>query len=566
MVKRWLPPPIHDETQVKQLGKDLNIGSDLASILITRGVDTYEKAKAFFRAERSQLHDPFLMDDMAKAIDRMDVALAKGEKIMVYGDYDVDGTSAVALVYSFLKKRHEATEFYVPDRYLEGYGISVLGIEYAKTEGITLIIALDCGIKANDKVDLANSYGIDFIICDHHLPGAELPAAHAILNPKKPGCSYPFKELPGCGIGFKLAQAWCQRHEFPFSELEEYLDLVAVAISADIVPMVGENRVLTTEGLKKMKVNPNPGFKCLMEVFYDKPFYEVNDLVFSVGPRINAAGRMAHGKEAVELMIAKTEEEAKEKAIIINERNALRKDVDRNTTIEAMLETADLDLDKKTTVLFNPEWHKGVLGIVASRLIEKYHRPTIVLCESNGMATGSARSVAGFDLHDALDKCSDLLEQWGGHMFAAGMILKKENVPLLQVRFEEIVASRITLEQLTPPVAYDAEIPIARITAKYMSIIRQMAPFGPQNMNPVFRSNDVWDTGYARLAGAGHLQLSLVQDDRSRGLRCIAFGLGEHYDRISAGESFDICYTIEENYWEGKMNLQLNIKDIQWRR
>jgi single-stranded-DNA-specific exonuclease len=565
--KRWIEASIPDRQLTKRLAHELNIGSDLTSILINRGFTTFDEVKHFFRPTLDNLHDPFLMKDMEKAVARISQARAANESVMIYGDYDVDGTSAVALVYSFLKPFFTHIHFYIPDRYTEGYGISFLGIDEAERLGCKLIIALDCGIKANDKTQYAFEKNIDFIICDHHLPGSELPIASAILNPKQDGCNYPFKELPGCGIGFKLCQALATHWEAPMEQIFAFIDLVAMAISADLVPIVGENRVLTYLGLQKLKSNPNPGFKALLEFYYEKPFYEVSDLVFSVGPRINAAGRMAHGKESVQLMIAANEVEAREIAKSINSRNDDRREVDQHITAEAfeMIRNEVGFETRKSNVVFSNHWHKGVVGIVASRLIEKHFRPTVVLCESNGKATGSARSVPGFDLYSALEQCAHLLEQFGGHTHAAGMTMALDQVQPFKELFEKIVSERITDDQLIPTLSYDATIPLSRINAKFMNIIKQMAPFGPQNMNPIFRANNVWDKGYAKLAGEHHLQLWLVDEEGARSMKAVAFNQGRHLDRIANGESFDICFQLEENHWEGKTNLQLNIKDLRFK-
>ncbi len=565
--KEWIPNKEPDKHLAEQLGKEVNVGTDLAGLLIQRGVNNFEEAHKFFRPSLNDLHDPFLMKGMGIAVDRIITAIKKKETMMIYGDYDVDGTSAVALVWMFLSKIYGNVLFYIPDRYNEGYGISFTGIDRAAESGATLMIALDCGIKAVDKVAYARTKNIDFIICDHHLPGNELPQALAILNPKQADCPYPFKELPGCGIGFKLCQALTQKMNLEMPPLLEYLDLVAMAIGADIVPIVGENRILTYNGLKKLKENPNHGFRALLEFYYEKPFYEVSDLVFSVGPRINAAGRMAHGSEAVQLMASSSIEDAREHAKLINSRNTDRQGVDKTITADAldMLFKDPKIADKKSTVVYNPLWHKGVVGIVASRLIEKYHRPTIVLCESNGKATGSARSVNDFDIYNAIEKCSDLLEQFGGHQFAAGMTMTLENVPIFIDKFEQVVSQSITAAQLMPSIVYDMEIPISRITPKFIAIINQFAPFGPHNMNPVFLSRNVWDTGYAKQVGnGGHLSMNITQADGTKPMRAIGFGLGDAYEGVSSGRSFDMLYTIEENHFNGNVTVQLNLKDLKF--
>ncbi|MBI3235169.1 MAG: single-stranded-DNA-specific exonuclease RecJ [Bacteroidetes bacterium] len=564
--KRWIAPPVYNADLVSKLSHSLNIGSDLAEVLINRGIDSYETAQTYFRPNLKSLHDPYLMLGMDKAVNRICKAIDQNERILIYGDYDVDGTSAVAVVYSFLSKIHSNIAYYIPDRYGEGYGISTKGIDYAAENNISLIIALDCGIKSVDKVAYANEKNIDFIICDHHLPDEELPAAYSILNPKQKNCNYPFKELPGCGIGFKLCQALAIKLNIPASEVEIYIDLVAVAISADIVPLVGENRILTYFGLLKLKENPNKGLQALLNINNEnKPSYTVNDLVFGVTPKINAAGRMAHGNEAVALMTTGSEEKAKSIAESINVRNTDRKDVDQNITKEALEMLAQMPelQDKNSTLVYHPDWHKGVVGIVASRLIEKYYRPTIVLCSADGIASGSARSIEGFDLYAAIESCGDLLNQFGGHTFAAGMTLPVENINLFRERFEIEVTKRITPDMLIESVRYDAEIELNRISPKFLSIIKQMAPFGPHNMNPTFRSNNVWDTGYVRIVGNNHLQMYLTQEDGNKGIKAIAFNQAHHYETINKGCSFDICYTIEENHWDGKVYTQLNIKDLK---
>jgi single-stranded-DNA-specific exonuclease len=504
---------------------------------------------------------------MDKAIERIDKAIANKEKILIYGDYDVDGTTAVATVYSFFSNRYDRLDYYIPDRYTEGYGISFMGIDWAANNGFSLIISLDCGIKAIDKVSYAANKGVDFIICDHHLPGDELPEAVAILNPKQKDCPYPFKELSGCGIGFKLLHAYSIKHHIAFDEVEQYIDLAAVSVCADLVPILDENRVIVHYGLKRLKQNPNNGLKALLSTYQDRPDYTVNDIVFFIGPRINAAGRIADAKDAVRLMISKDVNEARAIAELVNQHNLERRNFDSTITEHAfdMVKKDESFHERKSTVLFHNEWHKGVIGIVASRLIEKYYRPTVILTESNGMATGSARSVEGFDLYHAIEQCADLLEQYGGHTHAAGLTLRLEKLNDFAERFESIVASTITERSLTPEIEYDAEIPLRLITSKFYQVLNQFAPFGPGNMNPVFMSRNVWDVGDAMIVGNNHLKLTLTQADDARVYKAIAFGLGEHYEKVSQGISFDMCYTIEENHFNGHTNLQLNIKDIQFR-
>lgn len=568
MTKRWNPKTEPDQQLVESLSKEINLNKVLTGILVQRDVKTYEDAKKFFRPQLADLYDPFLMKGMQNAVNRIDEAIERNEKILVYGDYDVDGTTAVATVFSFLKNRYPNIDYYIPDRYTEGYGISFMGIDWANNNNFSLIIALDCGIKAVDKVSYAKQRGIDFIICDHHLPGDEIPDAVAVLNPKQADCTYPFKELSGCGIGFKLVQAYCKNHQLPSELLYEYLDLAAVSVASDLVPILDENRVLAHFGLKKLKENPNSGLKALLDTYNERPEYSVNDIVFFIGPRINAAGRIADAKESVRLMTEGNYELAKTIALHVNQHNIERRNFDQTITEHAFsLIEADKEYgNRKSTVLFHNEWHKGVIGIVASRLIEKYYRPTVILTESNGMATGSARSVEGFDLYKAIEECSDLLEQYGGHTHAAGLTLRLENVNKFTERFEKVVAANIKETSLEPEIEYDYEIPFRIISSKFFNILKQFAPFGPGNPNPVFMSRNVWDVGDAMTVGNNHLKLSLTQEEGARIFKAIAFGLGEHYDKVSQGISFDICYTIEENHFNGHSNLQLNIKDISFRQ
>jgi single-stranded-DNA-specific exonuclease len=567
MTKRWTHKKEPETTVVDELSTSININKTLSGILVQRGIHQFNIAKKFFRPQYADLHDPFLMKGMDIAITRIDEAVAKGEKVLVYGDYDVDGTTSVAIVYDFLSERCRNADFYIPDRYTEGYGISFIAIDWASNNGFSLIIALDCGIKANDKIRYANGKGIDFIICDHHLPGDEVPDAVAILNPKQVDCPYPFKELSGCGIGFKLLQAYTIKHEIPFTQIEKYIDLVAISISADLVPILDENRILVHAGLKKLKTNPNPGLRALLEAYAPKPEFSVSDVVFFIGPRINAAGRIADAKDSVRLMIASNYTKAQKIAELVNQHNIERRGFDLSITEQAfeMVEKDETFASRKSTVLFHNEWHKGVIGIVASRLIEKYYRPTIVLTESNGLATGSARSVEGFDLYNAIEACSDLLEQYGGHTHAAGLTMKLDNVKQFAAKFEQVVATNIVERSLTPEIEYDTEIPLRTITPKFFSVLKQFAPFGPGNQSPVFMSKNVWDVGDVTIVGNNHLKLSLTQEDGGRIFKAIAFGLGEHYEKVSKGISFDICYTIEENHFNGHVNLQLNIKDILFR-
>jgi single-stranded-DNA-specific exonuclease len=564
MQKRWVEREVENLTAIAGLQESLKIDRILADLLVKRGINTYEESRYFFRPALEQLHDPFLMKDMEVAIDRIELAIQTGEKILIYGDYDVDGTTSVALTYSFLRKHHSEIDFYIPDRYREGYGISTQGIDYASEHGYSLIIALDCGIKSVDKIAYANEKGVDFIICDHHLPGDVLPAAIAVLDPKRSDCEYPYKELSGCGIGFKLIQAYAQKNDLPFEEISAYLDLVACSIASDIVPITGENRVLAWFGLHKLNTDPCKGLTALMNLSGRKDDLTITDVVFTIGPRINAAGRIDDAKHAVNLLIADNDALAFEKGEIINTKNTERKEHDSLITEQALaLIDTNPDLTaRKTTVVYNQDWHKGVIGIVASRLTEKYYRPTIVLTNSNGLAAGSARSVIGFDLYEALSECSDLLEQFGGHKYAAGMTMKTENIPAFQQRFEEVVSRTITDEQLIQSINIDAEIALNHIDAKFFRILKQFEPFGPQNMAPIFLSRNVYTYGSASLAGTNHLKMSVQQDDQTY-FNCIGFGLGEFLPMINSGAPFDLCYTIEENVWKEKRSIQLNIKGIR---
>ncbi|RZA03792.1 MAG: single-stranded-DNA-specific exonuclease RecJ [Sphingobacteriaceae bacterium] len=565
MNKRWSIRETADDTVVNNLAGVLNIDTVLSALLVHRGITTYEEARYFFRPDYRHLHDPFLMADMEKAILRIEEAIAKGEKVLIYGDYDVDGTTAVALVYSFFKNHHANMEYYIPDRYTEGYGISTQGIDYAAQHGFSLIIALDCGIKSVDKIAYANTKNIDFIICDHHTPGDELPAAVAVLDPKRKDCEYPYKELSGCGIGFKLAQAYAEKNDIPFEEVSIYFDLAAVSIACDIVPITGENRILAYYGLQKINTNPCIGIKKLMEVAGRTGNFTISDIVFLLGPRINAAGRIDDAKHAVELLIACTEEAANEKGELINIKNTERKGHDLQITDEAlsMIGSDDILIGRKSTVVYNENWHKGVIGIVASRLTEKYYRPTIVLTRSNSHVAGSARSVLGYDLYEALCGCSDLLIQFGGHKYAAGLTMHPENVPAFIDKFEEVVSATITEEQLIQQITIDAEISLSQIEPKFFRVLNQFAPFGPENMLPVFITKNVYVSGNAGLVGGKHLKMAVMQPGSSA-FECIAFNHSEYLEKIKKDIPFDICYTIEENIWKERRTIQLNIKGIRF--
>ena len=569
MQKEWIIKSKGDETEVSLLANELNIGFALSNLLIQRGIKTYDQAKAFFRPSLENLYDPFLMKNMDKAVKRLALAIKRKEKILVYGDYDVDGTTSVSLVYSFIKKRYTNLEYYIPDRYDEGYGISYSSIDHALKNNITLIIALDCGIKAVEKVAYATQRDIDFIICDHHTPGDIVPDACAVLDPKQKDCNYPFKELSGCGVGFKFIQAYVIQEKSDINEIYDYLDLVAVSIASDIVPIIDENRILAHFGLNKLYSNPQTGLKAIMKISgIEDRAIKVEDIVFKIGPRINAAGRMESGKNAVELLVSDDIKFATEMSLKINAFNTQRRNVDTNITQQAlqMLQKNSEFKSKKSTVLYNESWHKGVIGIVASRLTETFYRPTVVLTQSNGFATGSARSVDGFDLYQAIDACSDLLESFGGHMYAAGLTLKPENVKKFTQRFEDYVSSNITPEQLIPKIEIDAELKFSEITSKFFRILEQFRPFGPGNMAPVFFTENVTDIGSGKPVGANteHLKLDLIHEDTPfTPVPAIAFNMAYHWPAIKDGTAFDIAYSITENDFMGKKSLQLVVKDIK---
>lgn len=564
MQKRWALKQNPDINEVKRISAELGIDDVLGGMLLQRGINTFDEARFFFRPDMRHLHDPFLMAGMEQAIERIEQAMQAEEKILIYGDYDVDGTTAVTLVYSFFKKRYPNLGYYIPDRYIEGYGISTKGIDYAADNGFSLIVALDCGIKSIDKIDYANELGIDFIICDHHTPGPQLPAAVAVLDPKRADCDYPYKELSGCGIGFKLIQAYAQKNDIPFDEVAQYLDLVVTSIACDIVHITGENRTLASFGLQKLNNEPGTGIKVLMELAGKNNNYSVSDVVFMIGPRINAAGRIDDARHAVELLLAEDPDLAKEKGMLISEKNMERKEHDLAITDEAlsMIAGDTLSSGRKSTVVFNERWHKGVIGIVASRLTEKYYRPTIVLTRSNGHVAGSARSVVGFDLYEALCGCSDLLLQFGGHKYAAGLTMKPEQVEAFAERFEEVVSASITEQQLIQEIQIDAELKLEQITPKFFRVLNQFGPFGPENMCPVFMSRNVSVYGNVSLVGSNHIKMSVHQSG-SPLFDCIAFNQGECIEELRKGKPFDICYTIEENVWRDKRSIQLNIKGIR---
>ncbi|MDR0712595.1 MAG: single-stranded-DNA-specific exonuclease RecJ [Prevotellaceae bacterium] len=569
MDKRWILKANGAPRVVEDLASALSIEPSLANLLVQRGVFTYAAAKSFFRPQLDDLHDPFLMKDMDKAVLRLEKAVDGGEKILIYGDYDVDGTTAVSTVYSFFRTQGVPVSYFIPERYLDGYGIAFRGIDHAVSEGATLIIALDCGIKAVEKVAYAKSKGVDFIICDHHLPGSAIPDAVAVLDPQRPDCTYPYKDLSGCGVGYKLLQAYCRRRNIPDDTLSPLLDLVTVSIASDIVPITGENRVLAHYGLQCLNSNPRKGLQAIMR---RSGLHErqvgIDDIVFRIGPRLNAAGRMESGKMAVDLLTAETDKVADEKSIIINDQNNDRKNVDRSITLESInIIRQDPQLQaKKTIVLYNPEWLKGVVGIVASRLVETFFRPTIILTESNGMATGSARSIPGFDLYQAIEACADLLASYGGHMYAAGLAMKPENVEPFINRFEEIGNRMISTDMLIPQVNIDAEINFAEITPKFYRILSQFQPFGPGNMSPVFLTRRAYGYGNMRLVGADseHIKLDLIQENAPyHPLPAIAFNHAHIFDYVRSGKPIDVCYSITENLFRGVKMLQLRIKDIK---
>jgi single-stranded-DNA-specific exonuclease len=553
-----------DKILVQQLQTELHVSGLIAELLLSRGIETFEDARLFFRPSLSDLHDPYLMKDMDKAVARIEQAMLSGENIMVFGDYDVDGTTAVSLVASYLKTIYPNVATYIPDRYLEGYGISFKGIDYADDNDISLIIALDCGIKSIGHVAYAKEKNIDFIICDHHRPGETIPDAVAVLDPKRGDCAYPYDELCGCGIGFKLIQALGMNRNQSTEDLEPYLDLVATAIAADIVPMTGENRILAKYGLQVINANPRPGIQALIHQVKKKEL-TITDVVFIIAPRINAAGRIKHGNHAVELLSEFNLEQAIVFAAEIEMYNSSRKELDKQITVEALHQIIEnREADRFSTVVYQEDWHKGVIGIVASRLIETYYRPTLVFTKSGEKLAASARSVYGFDVYNALEACSEHLEQFGGHMYAAGMTLLEENYEKFKVAFENEVKNTISAEQREPRISIDMELELADIDDKMMRILKQFEPFGPQNMTPVFVTKNVRDTGYGKPMGLSEEHLKLfVKQHSSEGYAAIGFGLGEKYDVISNRKPIEIAYSLSENEWNGKTTLQLNLKDVR---
>ena len=579
--KRWVVKPQGDRSVVESLASHLNMSPVLTNLLVQRGIDTVEKAKKFFSPSLRDLHDPFLMKDMDKAVERIEKAVKAGEKVMIYGDYDVDGTTAVSLVYKFLSQiGHKNLLFYIPDRYVDGYGISIRSIDHAVRKGVTLVIALDCGIKAVEKVAYAKQKGVDFIICDHHLPAEEIPQAVAVLDPKRPDCNYPFDELSGCGVGFKLVEAYARRNRIPFREIEHLLDLLVVSIASDIVPLVDENRILAYYGLKKLNSAPSKGLLSIIKICgLEGHNITIDDIVFKIGPRINAAGRMrmdeedanaapSGGHAAVSLLIEGNELEAMKFGDVIDSYNQDRKSIDRNVTQEAhdYVEANPELKARKSTVIYNPKWMKGIVGIVASRLIETYYRPTVVLTKSNGFVTGSARSVVGFDLYQAVESCSDLLENFGGHMYAAGLTMREENVEAFTKRFNDYVEKNIDPSILVPQVDIDSELLFSDITDEFHRQLNSFQPFGPGNSAPVFVTRGASNRGDAKLVGVecDHLRMDLMQRQKPHTtIPAIAFQQPTHYEWVRAGKPVAVCYQIVENHYRGTVSRQLRVKDIK---
>lgn len=562
MVKRWNIVKT-DNNKVAALQKELKISATLCKILVQRGIYTFDEAKNYFRPQLADLYSPWLMKDMQKAVDRILTAFQLKEKILVFGDYDVDGTTAVAGMYSFLRKLHTDIAFYIPHRYKEGYGISKAGIDFAKENNFSLVIALDCGIKSVDLIDYANTAGIDFIICDHHLPEERIPQAVAVLNAKQKDCPYPYKELCGCGVGFKLMCALCEVLHIPIENAYEYLDLVATAIAADIVPITGENRILAFYGLKKANENPNPGIKALATLSGIKLPLHIDNLVFMIAPRVNAAGRMDDARKAVQLFIASTSEAALQYAELLHSDNSDRKEADSGITAEALelISQNQHWAERKSTVVYQSHWHKGVVGIVASRLIEQHYKPTVVLTESGDYAAGSARSVPGFNLYEAIHACREYLLTYGGHFAAAGLTLKKQNIEVFRNKFEEVVAATIKEELLIPEITIAAEISFKDITPAFYNILCQMEPFGPDNMRPVFIARNVVDTGFSKIVKENHLRLVVKQNDMV--LTGIGFNMANKFETVAGRQPFDIVFKVDENEWNGQKSLQLRVEDIR---
>lgn len=571
MTNKWnyQPPTAEEKEQRDILAAELELDPVISLFLVRRGLKTVAEVKKFFKPSLNDLEDPFLMPDMDKAVKRLNRALGEKEKILIYGDYDVDGTTAVSLVYKYLRSYTSNLDYYIPDRYDEGYGISTKGIDYAAERGVTLIISLDCGIKAIDKIEYAKEKGIDFIICDHHLADDVLPDAVAVLDAKREDSHYPYEHLSGCGVGFKFMQAFAADNGFPFSELEKLLELTAVSIASDIVPITGENRILTYYGLKQINSNPSLGLKGIIDVCgLSGKEITISDIVFKIGPRINASGRMMNGREAVELLLAKDSAVARQKSENINQYNEERRELDKKITDEAnaIISSIQSNEDNKAIIVYNPDWHKGVIGIVASRLTEKYNRPAVVLTKSSGLITGSARSVSNFDIYKAVESCRDLLVNFGGHTYAAGLSLKEENLQRFEERFLQIAAQEIVPEQLVPQIDIDAILDLKQINAKFMSDLKKMSPFGPDNHKPVFCTYGVQDYGTSKLVGREqeHIKLEIIDSkSASSPMHGIAFGMSRFNAHIKQMKPFDICYTIEENTYNGNTTLQLMVKDIR---
>lgn len=545
-----------DESKSAELRASLKINATLCNLLVQRGITSYDEAKAFFRPSLTHLHHPMLMKNMDKAVARIESAIKAKERILFFGDYDVDGTTSVSLMYLFFKQFYPNIDYYVPDRNSEGYGISFQGIDYATETNCPLVVALDCGIRAVDKIAYANEKNIDFVICDHHTPGEELPAAYAILNPKQEDCTYPYKELSGCGIGFKLCQAYAQKNFIKEELLYQFLDLVCISIACDIVPLTGENRILAKFGLEKLNTSPSLGVNNMVQLLALPKAFTIADVVFKIGPRINAAGRMAHAKTAVEVLIGTAD------VSILQSKNEERQSLDQEMTESAIKLLDDLtDKSLVTNVVFDPSWHKGVVGIVASRIIERHYKPTVVLCESNGHLTGSARSVSGFNVYEPLNACADLMVNFGGHAYAAGLTIKKENLETFKQRFNEEVAKRILPEELIPKIKIDAFLAFSDINSSFYKILKQLAPFGPKNMRPTFETRGILDTGYSRVVGENHLKLSL-KDKKGNRINGIAFRMADKLTLLEQGP-VDICYQLDENHWNGRTSLEINVRDIK---
>lgn len=563
MEYRWRAKPLPNQEQVLQLSESIRVNPYISTILVQRGIDTYEKAEKFFRPKLEDLHNPFEMKDMDVAIKRIQTAVTNQEGILVYGDYDVDGTTAVSIVYSYFKSFNQNIEYYIPDRYKEGYGISRAGLEYAAEKGFTLVITLDCGIRSNELVDYGNSLGLEMIICDHHLPGDTLPKAAAILNPKRRDCTYPYKELSGAGIGFKLIQAYNEKQGMPTEMVYDYLDMVAVSIASDLVDIRGENRVLSFYGLKKLNENPSIGLQTLLDDCPKKEQYTISDIIFGIGPRINAAGRIADAKAAVKVLIEKDYNTAKKYAKVLSERNHERKELDSDITRDAvdMVQNSPRLMSKYSMVLQGEGWSKGVIGIVASRMVEQFYKPTIVFSLNDGVLTGSARSIKTFDIHEAIGACGDLVEQFGGHKYAAGLSIKVENFDAFADKFEAIVRESVTADDLVPVVEYDMEMETSMITPGMMKILKQLSPFGPGNSIPVFRSNNLKANQTAKILKDRHLKMQVQTPNGP--MDSIGFGLAEHWPYVTDAQIFHACYCIEENTYNGRTNLQLRLQDIK---